>query len=274
MPKTIRVSLLSLCLLLTCACATLPPGSKRDPRDPWERMNRTTYRFNDALDKAVLRPAARGYQKVTPRLVRTGIRNVLDNLNYTVTILNDLLQGQFKAFVNDSYRLVLNSTIGIGGLWDPATRAGLDKNDRELGQTLGKWGVPKGPYLVLPFFGASDVRDAFGKLGNDFSSPRQYIRNDWWNYGLFVVDEVDLRSRLLSLDPLLASAYDPYAFLRNAYLQNRDFKVNGGASHSEEDQEEQMLEQQGDADEAESSGKPPATAPQPPSSAPANPPPH
>jgi phospholipid-binding lipoprotein MlaA len=256
-----------------CACAALPPG-KRDPRDPWERMNRTTYKINDKLDRAVLRPVARGYQKVTPRVVQNGLRNALDNFSYPVVMLNDLLQGQVKAFFNDTARLLLNSTLGIGGIFDPATAAGLDKNDRELGQTLGKWGVPKGPYLVLPFFGASDVRDAFGKLGNDFSSPRQYIRNDWWNYGLFVVDEVDIRARLLPYDRLVDSAYDPYAFVRNAYLQNRDFKVHGDTAHGEEQQEE-MLEQQADQEEAESNGKPPATTPPNSTAPPAqSPPPH
>jgi phospholipid-binding lipoprotein MlaA len=276
MPKTPRLALLSFCLLLVCACATLPPG-KRDPRDPWERMNRSIYIFNDHLDRAVLRPAARGYQAITPNFVQTGIRNALDNLNYPVVMLNDLLQAQFKAFVNDTARLLLNTILGVGGLFDPATGVGLDKNDRELGQTFGKWGIPKGPYVVLPFFGASDVRDAFGKLGNDFSSPRQYIRNDYWNYGLFVVDEVDARARLLPYDKLINSAYDPYAFIRNAYLQNRDFKVHGSAAHSDEDEQEQMLEQQADQDEAESNSKGPAKAPPtapPPATAPETTPPH
>jgi phospholipid-binding lipoprotein MlaA len=277
--RTVPVSLLSLCLLLLCACATLPPGTKRDPRDPWEKVNRSIYHFNDKLDKAVLRPAARGYVKITPRFVRTGIRNALDNLNYPVVMLNDLLQGQVHAFLNDTSRLVLNTTLGIGGLFDPATAAGLDKNDREFGQTLGKWGVPKGPFLELPFFGASDVRDAFGKVVNDFSSPRQYIKNDYVNYGLFVIDEVDTRSRLLSLDPLVDSAYDPYAFIRNAYLQNRDFKVSGGSAQSEEDRQEELLEKQADEDQAADSVKTPSPA-SPPASPPAqttppqNPPPH
>jgi phospholipid-binding lipoprotein MlaA len=273
MPRTIKVALL-LTVLLLSACATLPPGSKRDPRDPWERVNRTTYKFNDVLDKAVLRPVARGYQKVTPRVVQNSIRNFFDNLDTTRVMLNDLLQGQIRPFFNDTSRLVLNTTLGIGGLFDPATSAGLDKNDRELGQTLGKWGVPKGPYLVLPFFGASDVRDAFGKLGDDFSTPRQYIHNRWVNYGLFVVDEVDARSRLLAYDRLLDSAYDPYAFLRNAYLQNRDYKVHGDAAHGDqEQQQEEMLEKQADEDEAQDQAKPKPVTPQSKPAAPAAPPP-
>jgi phospholipid-binding lipoprotein MlaA len=261
-----------LCLLLLGACASIPPGEKRDPRDPWERVNRTTYKFNDKLDRAVLRPVARGYVKVTPRIVQTGVRNFFDNIDYTIVMANDLLQGQVKAFFNDTSRFLLNSTLGIGGIFDPATAAGLDKNDREFGQTLGKWGVPTGPYFVLPFFGASDVRDAFGKLVNDFSTPRQYIKNPWWNYGLFVGEEIDARARLLPYDKLVDSAFDPYTFVRNAYLQNREFKVRGNASKTEEQQEE-MLEQQADEEQQQQSGAAPPppqhdVAPSPPTSVP------
>ena len=278
MPKTtLRVSLAMLCVLLLAACAAIPPGEKRDPRDPWERVNRTTYKFNDKLDKAVLRPVARGYVKITPRFVRTGVSNFFDNINYTVVMVNDLLQGQVKAFFNDTSRFVLNSTLGIGGLFDPATAAGLDKNDREFGQTLGKWGVPKGPYFVIPILGASDVRDTFGKAVNAYSTPRQYIHNIWWRYGLFVADEIDTRARLLPYDRLVDSAFDPYTFVRNAYLQNRDFKVHGDTSHSEQQQEE-LLEQQADEEQQQeqSGSKPPPQykpAPAPPSSVPPQKPP-
>jgi len=222
-----RTSLLCLCLLLLHGCATLPPGSTRSPRDPWERMNRTTFALNQSLDKAVLRPVAHGYRKVTPQLLQTGFRNFMDNISYPITMVNDLLQGQFRPFVNDTFRLVLNSTIGIGGLFDPATRAGLDKNERDFGQTLGKWGVKSGPYFVIPVLGPSDVRDAFGRTVDEFTDPRFYIKNPWWNWGLWALDKVDLRSRLLFTDAVLDNAYDPYAFVRNAYLQRRDFLVNG-----------------------------------------------
>ena len=257
-----RTRLLSaLCLLLLCACATLPPGP-RNPRDPWERMNRTTYKFNDKLDKAVLRPLARGYQKVTPGFAQTGVRNFMDNLNYSIVMLNDLLQGQIKPFFSDTLRLIVNTTIGIGGLFDPATRMGIDKNDRDLGQTFGKWGIGSGPYVVLPFLGPSDVRDAFGRLGDDFSTPRQYIRNPYWNYGLWALDVMDTRARLLSLDRLLDSAYDPYAFMRNAYLQRRDFKVNGGQSASEDEREQKLFEESNGDEGAAAPGAPPQGAPQ------------
>jgi len=255
--------LLCLGLLLLHGCATLPAGTNRSPRDPWERMNRTTYKFNDKFDKAIARPVARGYRKALPRFVRTGIRNFFDNVDTPVVMLNDLLQGQFKAFCNDTARLLVNTTLGMGGLLDPATAAGLEKNDRDFGQTLGKWGAHKGPYVVLPFLGPSDVRDTFGRVADTYSTPRTYIKNDYWLYGLWLLDKVDERSRLLDFDRLLDSAYDPYAFMRNAYLQRRDFKVNGGQSQGEEDRERQLMEEAGEDDTAPPLKPSRSTTPQP-----------
>jgi phospholipid-binding lipoprotein MlaA len=262
MPPLRRTLLPALCLLLLSGCATLPPGT-RDARDPWERMNRATYRFNDKFDHAIARPVARAYRK-TPQFVQTGMHNFFTNLDYPIVMVNDLLQGELKPFLTDTVRLVLNTTIGIGGLFDPATSAGLDKNDRDFGQTLGKWGVKKGPYLILPFLGPSDVRDTVGRVADDFSTPRQYIRNTYVDYGLLVLDDIDVRAGLLDADRLLDSAYDPYAFMRNAYLQRRDFKVNGGQSPSEEEQEKKMLEElnddSGSADSAPAQPQPPPQA--------------
>src|SRR5579863_3141940 len=120
MTRSPRLFLLPLCLAVIAGCATVPAG-KSDPRDPWERMNRTTYRFNDAFDRAIAKPVARGYRKVTPHFVQTGIGNFFDNLGSPVVMVNDLLQGQFKAFASDTGRLLMNTTLGIGGLLDPAT---------------------------------------------------------------------------------------------------------------------------------------------------------
>ena len=263
MPVTTRTSLLSVCLLLLCGCAALPPG-KRDPRDPWERMNRATYSFNDAIDRGFLKPVARGYRTVTPQFMRTGIGNFLDNLESPITMVNDLLQGQFAPFCSDTGRLLLNTTLGIGGLFDPASSLGLDKNDRDLGQTFGKWGASSGPYLVIPFLGPSDVRDAIGKVGDEYANPRHYIRNKTLDYSLAALRVVDTRARLLDAEKTLASAYDPYAFIRNAYLQHRDFKVHGGQSPSEEEQEKKLLEEAGEDQTAPHAPPAPATPPPPP----------
>jgi len=259
MPAGARVSLPALCLLLLIGCAALPSG-KRDPRDPWERMNRATYRFNDKFDRAIARPIARTYRRA-PQFLRTGIRNFFDNVDTTIVMLNDLLQGQFRPFVSDSGRLLLNTTLGVGGLFDPATVAGLEKNDRDFGQTLGKWGMQTGPYVVLPFLGPCDVRDSAGKLADTLSTPRTYIRNPYWDYSVYLLDKIDLRARYLDTDRVLDEAYDPYAFLRNAYLQHRDFKVSGGASPQEEEQRQQKLLEEAGEDETAAPAPPPQSAP-------------
>jgi phospholipid-binding lipoprotein MlaA len=274
MPATTRASLLSFCLLLLVGCATLPPG-KPDARDPWERMNRTTYRFNDKFDHAIAQPVARGYRKVTPQFVQTGVHNFFDNLDYPIVMLNDLLQGQLKPFVSDTGRLLLNTTLGIGGLFDPATAAGLDKNDRDFGQTLGKWGLKTGPYLVIPFLGPSDVRDAVGRVGDVYSDPRHYIRNNWVSWGLWGLGAVNTRARLLDVEGAIAGAYDPYAFIRSAYLQHRDYKV-GGQSAGEEDQEQKLMEEAGEDQAAPAAAapkpSPESPAPSPPAQSPPGPP--
>jgi len=242
MTATTRTSFLCLLFLLLYGCATLPPGTTRSPRDPWERMNRTTYKFNDGLDRAILRPVARGYHRALPQFAQTGVSNFLTNLAYPRVMLNDLLQGELRAFGSDTARLVLNTTLGIGGLLDPATAAGLDRNDRDFGQTLGKWGAGSGPYVVLPFFGPSDVRDSFGKLGEYLADPRTYlIRNPWVTWPLWGLDAVNIRVGLLPLDAAVDSAYDPYALVRNVYLQRRDFRVKGSAATPPEDEQEQKL---------------------------------
>ncbi|MBV8306060.1 MAG: VacJ family lipoprotein, partial [Gammaproteobacteria bacterium] len=199
MRSTIWTSLPALCLLVLCGCATLPPGSKRDPRDPWERVNRTSYKINDSLDRAIVKPVAKGYTHL-PHPVQSGVHNFFDNLQTPVVIVNDLLQGQVKSFFSDIGRFLFNTTVGLGGLFDPATAAGMEKNDRDFGQTLGKWGVPKGPYLVIPVFGPYDVRDGIGTLTVDtFANPRNYT-TFWVNTSLWLVNGVDRRARLLPLD--------------------------------------------------------------------------
>jgi phospholipid-binding lipoprotein MlaA len=176
-PRYARIAFFVVVGLTLCGCASLPPGSKRDPRDPWERMNRATYKFNDGLDRAIARPVAKAYVKVTPRFVQTGVSNFFDNVAYPITIVNDLLQGKIKQTCQDTGRLVVNTTIGIGGLFDPASKMGFDKNDEDFGQTLGKWGVHPGPYLVIPFFGFSDVRDGIGRGVGIFANALRPRRN-------------------------------------------------------------------------------------------------
>lgn len=241
MQTTACASLLVVACLSLFGCATLP-NAQRDPRDPWERMNRTTFRFNESVDHAVTRPIARTYRKITPRFVQTGVSNFVDNFEYPITIVNDLLQAKFKPFLQDTGRLLINTTVGIGGLFDPASRAGLDKNEEDFGQTLGRWGTHPGPYFVIPILGPSDVRDAAGRLPDSYLfAPQAYINDLPIRYGLWGLELLDTRAHLLDTEKALEGVYDRYAFIRNAYLQRRQYQVTDGLV-PEKRQDEQQYE--------------------------------
>ncbi len=231
MPKTAL-----FCLLLALAgCASIPSG-KPDPRDPWERFNRTTFQVNESLDRYFARPVAKAYVKVTPRLIRTGVSNFFSNLETVPTIVNDALQGKLRQAGNDSARFLLNSTLGLAGLFDPASAAGLETNDEDLGQTLGKWGVKPGPYVVLPILGPSSVRDGIARAADTYIEPVAYLSDESTRYIIRGVDLLDRRANLLELDAQLERSFDRYAFIRNAWLQRREFQVKDG------DIEDQSLE--------------------------------
>ena len=163
-----------------------------------------------------------------PSPIRTGVTNFFSNVNMPVVMVNDALQGKFKAAANDLGRFLLNSTIGMGGLFDPATSAGLDRNSEDFGLTLGHWGVHPGPFLELPILGPSDVRDTIGKVPDGYLRPTNYIPNLWVRYGLYVPYAIDIRASLLPLEPTLEQAYDPYAVVRDAYLARRAYLVSDG----------------------------------------------
>ena len=230
----------ALLALLLAGCASTSAASK-SPHDPLEPLNRGVYRFNDAFDRAIARPVAKAYHDHVPNPIRSGISNGIDNLAYPTTIVNDLLQAKWRAAINDIGRFLLNSTFGLGGLFDPASKEGLDKNDEDFGQTLGKWGVPAGPYLVLPFFGPSTLRDAPMTYPERYTDLRGYL-GDWeTKWTLIAVGALDTRSELLSVDQVLRNAYDPYLFTREAYLQRREYQVRDG-NVPEEQIEEPMEE--------------------------------
>jgi phospholipid-binding lipoprotein MlaA len=222
----IRLLVLSLSGLAVVGCASQAPF-KRDPRDPWERVNRVTFRVNEKLDRAIAKPVAKAYRRYTPHFVQTGVSNFMDNLNYPIVIVNDFLQAKFKPALSDTGRFVLNTVAGVGGLFDPASEAGLAKNDEDLGITLGKWGVHQGPYIILPIIGPSTLRDGFGKLGDEFITPQNYISDRWLRYGIDGLYYLDLRARLLDVEGALDNAFDRYALLRSVYLQHRQYKVSG-----------------------------------------------
>jgi phospholipid-binding lipoprotein MlaA len=230
--------------LVVGGCATLPPSSsgKPDPRDPWERFNRASFKFNDAMDRAILRPVAKAYVKVTPRVLRTGLGNALDNLESISTIVNATLQGKVGQAGRDSARFLLNSTLGLGGLFDPATAAGLEQHDEDFGQTLGVWGVQPGPYLMVPILGPSSARDFVGRVTEQFTYPVSYLEDDSTRYMIRAMDFVNLRASLLDLDAQLEQSFDRYAFVRNAWLQRREYKVLDGNLPEDSFDDEEMMD--------------------------------
>ena len=222
------------CAALLAGCVTLPPNAPRSPQDPFERWNRGVYKFNDGLDRAVLKPVARGYQKAVPQPARTGVSNFLANLHTPTVMINDALQGKPKAAATDLWRFVLNTTVGLGGLLDPATIAGVPRNEEDFGQTLGKWGVKPGPFLEIPLLGPSDLRDAPAKIVDVYTYPPTYAKHAWVTYGIWGVYLVDTRAGLLSLDSTIQQAYDPYVFIRDAFLQHRAYLISDGKATDDE----------------------------------------
>ena len=226
-----RLAVVASMLLSICGaggCASLPAGSVRDPRDHFERFNRAMWKLDTSLDHAVMRPVARGYVRQVPAPVRTGVGNFLANLGYSRTIGNDLLQGRVRDFARDLARLVVNTTVGVGGLFDPAQTLGLVRHERDFGQTLGRWGVPTGSYLVLPLFGPTDVRDAVGALPDRWMTVDGNLDDTTLNVSLFSARTIDGRAKALPADGTVDSAYDPYAFVRSAWFQLRDYEVHAG----------------------------------------------
>jgi phospholipid-binding lipoprotein MlaA len=218
-------ALAAACML--SACATVPAG-KHDSRDPFERVNRSVFRFNTAADHAVFRPAARAWQALVPPPVRHGLGNFVGNLEYPVTIVNEVLQGKLSDGGQDLTRLLVNTIFGFG-FFDPATHAGLERHDEDFGQTLGKLGLPSGPYLVVPLLGPSSLRDAPAKLVDEYANGRHYLSDQYLNYGLWATSKLELRANLLDADAVLERTYDPYAFVRSAWLQHREYQVRDGA---------------------------------------------
>lgn len=220
----VRAALAAACFALPLASA----GAAGAPNDPLERLNRATYAFNDALDRMLAHPVARAYKAVVPRPVRNVVSNFVANINYPEVMLNDSLQGKFKAAGQDFLRLLVNTTIGVGGLADPATRMGIPSHDEDFGQTLGHWGVPPGPYLVLPFLGPSDFRDAPARVVDAYATPYTYAKSKKTEYGIYGLTLLDRRTDLLSADTALQNAFDPYVFVRNAYVARRQYLVSDG----------------------------------------------
>ncbi|QWD62142.1 VacJ family lipoprotein [Polynucleobacter sp. MWH-UH25E] len=235
--KMKRFLLLCMATVLV-GCASIPAGVEPSPQDPWESFNRSVFEFNEGLDAYLLKPVVAGYRFVLPEFVREGIYNFFSNYNDIYTALFNLLQGKPDYAFNDFMRVAVNTTMGLGGLLDLATPGGLEKHKEDWGQTLGVWGVPAGPYVVLPFFGPSNVRDTFGTVADLESDylfrllPNVALRNSIT--GLRVVNA---RNTYYEAGDLLdGAAIDKYSFMRDAYIQRRQYQINEGR----DDEEPQM----------------------------------
>ena len=205
---------------------TLPaPAQMPASYDPWEGWNRRVHAFNNAVDRTVARPLARAYVAAVPRPVRLGVGNFFDNLRQPLTMVNQLLQGRPRDATQTFGRFVVNSTLGIGGLFDPASDLKMKRRSEDFGQTLGTWGWRRSRYIELPFFGPRTVRDVLGMAGDMPLSPVRQIEDDKTRIFLQGLNLVDTRAQLLSLDSLREGAVDDYALVRDSWLQRRNYQI-------------------------------------------------
>ncbi len=224
--RTVQIATFALAAATLAGCTTVQTPTKGDPL---EGLNRTIFTVNDKLDQYALKPVAKGYVWATPQPVRDSVTNFFSNIGDVYIAANNLLQLKITDGVEDIMRIVINTTFGVGGLFDVATLAKLPKHDNDLGLTLGHYGVPAGPYLVLPLFGPSTVRDAVGSIGNYYVNPLSYIHPDGLSWALYGLNVVNTRANLLSAsDVLEGAALDKYSFVRNAYLQRRQYLLSDG----------------------------------------------
>ena len=242
--KKLALLTLTLASLTLFGCAAVP-RAERDPRDPWQRMNRATFHFDMQFYQHVASPVARTYVRVVPHPLRTGISNFFANLSYPTVIVNALLQGQLKDFVRDSGRFIVNSTLGIGGLFNPASHMDLPPEDRDFGQTFGKWGIGTGPYVVLPFLGPSDVRDALGMVPAEYTDPVHYVQNTWADWGTRGAGLLNTDAEMQPTIRLIRQSLDPYTFARHAYLSQREYMVKGEAKENAAEEELKQLQNGG-----------------------------
>ena len=219
---------ISMLLILSAGCAGTQSRQTDPQNDPWEGFNRKVHSFNMALDKGVARPIAKVYNTVIPKPVQSGVHNFFRNIDYPVTFINQILQGKFRQGGISTGRFLINSTVGLLGLFDVATRMGIPDFDEDFGQTLAKWGYPHSRYLVLPLFGPSTFRDGIGQSIYSYVHPVSYVAREEHLYTPMVVDLIQTRAAFLNQDDTLSDAYDSYTLVRDAWLQNREFKIYDG----------------------------------------------
>ncbi len=215
---------LAVAVALLAGCAAAPSRE-----DPFEPMNRALYQFHDTVDTAVVKPVAQAYIDVVPELIRTGVSNVFNNIEDLISAVNDLLQGKLDKLDDDLGRVLLNTVWGVGGIFDLASMVGIERGNEDFGQTFGAWGLPQGPYLFVPFFGPTTVRDGSGAIVRVMVGPVGYIGEVPLRNSLYGLGAVDLRAQALSAGAIVdTAALDRYLFIRNAYLQRRRYLLYDG----------------------------------------------
>jgi phospholipid-binding lipoprotein MlaA len=223
-----RLAIVAAAFALLAGCASVAPqGGEAHPQDPWEGANRKVFAFNDAVDRAVLKPTAEVYQEWVPAPVRDAVGNFFGNLGDAWSAVNWMLQGQFHRGVEQGARFAWNSTVGVAGLFDVSAHFGLDKRSQDFGQTLGAWGVGMGPYVVLPLFGPSSIRDVAALPVNRLASSNWVISGSSSRVAAAALELISLRGSLLSAERVVDGiTLDKYTFFRDAYLQRRGAKTN------------------------------------------------
>ena len=208
------------------------PVFSEEISDPFEDLNRDIFIFNEKLDEKLLKPAAIAYRKVTPQFARSGVTNFFNNLEEIDTTINQVLQGEIKYAFNDAGRFVINTTIGLFGLIDVASKMGLERHEEDFGQTLGVWGFDSGPYIMIPFLGPSNPRDLLSRPISSFLSGTFAMEDDDVKITLVGIDALETRERLLDAETLIIG--DKYIFVKDAYVQSREYEINNGSSEDDE----------------------------------------
>ena len=229
-PKLPR--LLPVALGLSLGCGTV--FAQHVDVDPFIEVNRSLYDFNEAFDEMIFKPVAKTYDLIMPGLAKRGVSNFFNNLDDVNVVVNDVLQLKMRNAMYDSGRLVINTTLGIGGLIDVASGFGLYKNYEDFGQTLGYWGIESGPYIVLPFLGTSTVRDAIGMVPDYLLNPVFWVNDNEARFLLYALDNTDTRLYYLAAEAMITG--DEYIFVRDAYLQRREYLVADGEVYDEWDE--------------------------------------
>ncbi|MDD5462316.1 MAG: VacJ family lipoprotein [Methylococcales bacterium] len=237
---TLLSSILAVAFLTGCAVTTL---REAEQNDPWQGWNKSTQSFNDGFDRHILKPAAKGYLKITTDAIDDGVTNFFSNINDIGVTINDVLQFKLLQGGMDISRFLVNTTAGIGGIFDWASKIDLPKHNEDFGQTLGVWGIPSGPYLVLPFFGPSSPRDAIGLLGDALMDPITYVSifgglaGSATSAGTSILDATDYRAGVMASENVVNEATngDRYDFLKSSYLQHREYLIYDGNPPGEKD---------------------------------------